>query len=400
MSYANSQLPCNNSPVGGASVTSSGASGALSETYENNSGNSQLRVRFRMITHQSSYHQFRARISSTTTAAAAAVTQGGGPNAAYFQLQQPSSAQAVTPNGLMMLPQLSPPAIYTNDPDVILPLDTHPAAAAPEAEACCVYDSVAAAAAAAIPPLDMDTKSNIKTFRLTKDLQSNIRFDVTLKPSLKIRDNRLNASSSATSSREGFNRLGQGGASSNQANQGGGNSSGGLRYHHQYGQHGSSNGHQQQTASFRSSSCDVKRHHSRASGGADSSCSVRLRIEREENEVELPIRTLPPPPPMTTTTTTTTTTTKSTYRSNDIINDLPYRANIPLNSSITFRIKSFNLSNSNNNGSPTNSNKSSSVGATGPQSVCVGSRSSLNSNKNVHYSLFCLFTSNNKPSLI
>ena len=42
------------------------------------------------------------------------------------------------------------------------------------------------------------SKSTTKTFRLTEDLRSNIRLDITLKPTLSIRNNRLDASESQT----------------------------------------------------------------------------------------------------------------------------------------------------------------------------------------------------------
>ena len=42
--------------------------------------------------------------------------------------------------------------------------------------------------------LKSTTTTTTKTFRLTEDLRSNIRLDITLKPSLSIRDNRLDAS--------------------------------------------------------------------------------------------------------------------------------------------------------------------------------------------------------------
>ena len=150
--------------------------------------------------------------------------------------------------------------------------------------------------------------STVKTFRLTENLQSNIRFDVTLKPSMSIRDNRLDPS---------------------------------LLFNSNHKMTNPSMTNTECDALSRSSSCDIftppcelkviKKLDTRSS----SSCKVLLNKsenfenseieeEEEEHQIDLPI--------------------DSTYRiSREKVTHLPYRTNIPLNSSITFKIRNLNL---------------------------------------------------------
>lgn len=51
-----------------------------------------------------------------------------------------------------------------------------------------------------ILPIQTNEKTNLKTFNLTDHLKSNIQFDVTLKPSFCIRNNRLDASLNSSQS--------------------------------------------------------------------------------------------------------------------------------------------------------------------------------------------------------
>jgi hypothetical protein len=121
-------------------------------------------------------------------------------------------------------------------------------------------------------------RSTTRTFKLTEDLKSNIRFDITLKPTLSIRDNRIDPSSTSKS-----------------------NSS--FNIHN-------SNGCNLTT---RSTSCDTRNFNS-------------------NNEIELPIIKTSP---------------TSSHKS------VPPSNHVPLNSSITFKIKNIEL---NDNNMKTNNN--------------------------------------------
>lgn len=141
------------------------------------SSSSSLRVRFRMITHQSSYHQVKARISSNTNLS--------------HSPSSSSDSRCIYSSANNMLTAAGGSGVQ---------LDQHPTTG----ESLCLYDSTSKQNTQTTTT--QTTTTTVKTFRLTED--RNIRFDVTLKPTYRIRDNRLNAtcSNSATNSREGFDR--------------------------------------------------------------------------------------------------------------------------------------------------------------------------------------------------
>lgn len=244
---------------------------------------SSLRVRFRMVTHQSSssYHQVKARISS---------------NSNLSNQQQQLQHSPARSNSSNMCGE--------------------------QQQQLCLYDSNQSESLSMQPGSTTST-TTVKTFRLTED--RNIRFDVTLKPTYRIRDNRLNATTtttpnSATNSRENFN------CPSQQQQQ------------------------QQQsivTTSLcvRSSSCDQQQRRSNSTREA-SGCvpNVRLRIRRDgQNLIELPIND------QRKVTTTKSASMNSCERApqqqqlhSESSSTQPL--SIPLNSSITFRIRNIGTS--------------------------------------------------------
>lgn len=211
------------------------------------SGSNSLRVRFRMVTHQSS-HQFRARISTTCSSM----------------------------TSLSSTPSLTHPHLMLDNTELNN-----------QNESFYLYNQDVQS----IPIKTEVKKHTLRTFKLTEDLKSNIKFDVSLKPSLSIRDDRLSASSSRYNSRQNLAL----------------------------------------NTSFPGSGFCSR------SSSFDKSNVKRIEVDREE-EIELPIR--------------------SSSSARGTLNDLPYRTNVPLNSSITFKIKNLNRCDDSN--ASFSSNKSSS----------------------------------------
>ena len=180
-------------PYSPASLPPPGASAA------NNA--SSLRVRFRMTTRHSSQHQFRAKISSNSPS-----------------ISQSSSFSKLSPRQLESAPTVTPPTPLNHQnhhhhQDSVWFFNSHASTS----------NSVNNLNEFANLPINIglnctnnnnkrlnslpnDSKSSLlssssthsnatttKTFRLTEDLRSNIRLDITLKPTLSIRDDRLDA---------------------------------------------------------------------------------------------------------------------------------------------------------------------------------------------------------------
>jgi hypothetical protein len=204
-----------------------------------------------------------------------------------------------------------------------------------------------------------------KTFRLTENLQSNIRFDVTLKPSMSIRDNRLDPSAAAAaaaaaaicfnsnSSKINFPNFSShelaahttattsssmhdpySRSSSYDAVGGGsGSGSGGASS----GSHGSDNNSgidlhvvkKIESAKATTGSGNSSSHKTQPLDTSDHCVPGDEDEDCEEHQIDLPIDS---------------TLCDSNFRvSREQVTQLPYRTNVPLNSSITFKIRNLNL---------------------------------------------------------
>lgn len=145
-------------------------------TNSDNSPNSSFRLRFRMITHQSTHHKFQARISTSTTTSSTLSTMS-------------SMCHTSTPR---LVPQLmlrnSPLSIGLNQTNYSLPSQN---------ESFCIFNDNIEMIEAPVQVVPKKPATR-RTFKLTDDLDSNIKFDVTLKPSLSIRDDCLSASKTST----------------------------------------------------------------------------------------------------------------------------------------------------------------------------------------------------------
>lgn len=161
---------------------------------------------------------------------------------------------------------------------------------------------------------------NVKSFHLTENLQSNIRFDVTLKPSMSIRDNRLDPSMSDLTSagvgdvnnKQNVSTVSTDMDVNTMSSMAAPNYSRSTSYENQ---------------SYSMHIPIVKSNKSRDSHQFETSQMVDEDDEQEEveHQIDLPIDTC------------------SRMTREQRVTQLPYRTNIPLNSSITFKIRNLNL---------------------------------------------------------
>ena len=256
--------------------------------YELNPGSS-LRVRFRMITHQSSRHSNinnnvnnnNRRINSTTSSVSTASS-----SVIHSTSMSPAN---ISPDSTILPPMpqnhnkifLSHQTYQQKINETVSNHNQH------SQSPCIIYNkyinqnkqqnlqinitpnSQGSCSSSTSSSSSTTHRSTTRTFKLTEDLKSNIRFDITLKPTLSIRDNRIDPSCTSKSN-SSFNI----------------NNSNGCNL------------------TTRSTSCDTR---------------------NSNNEIELPIKTSP----------------TMSHKS------VPPSNHVPLNSSITFKIKNIELNDNN-----------------------------------------------------
>jgi len=271
--------------------------------YELNPGSS-LRVRFRMITHQSSRHSnnhtnnnTNRRINSTTSSistASSSVIHSTSMSPANISPDSTIPPQA-PPNHNKIF--LSHQTYQQNINETVSNYNNSNHSQSP----CIIYNKYInqnkqqnlqinitpnsqgslASSSSSTSSSSTTHRSTTRTFKLTENLKSNIRFDITLKPTLSIRDNRIDPSSTSKSN-SNFNIQNSNGCN----------------------------------LTTRSTSCDTRNFNS-------------------NNEIELPIIKTSP---------------TSSHKS------VPPSNHVPLNSSITFKIKNIELNDSNMNNNKSNNN--------------------------------------------
>ncbi len=250
--------------------------------YELNPGSS-VRVRFRMITHQSHHHssgKHNRRIHSTASSSISTASSSvihspdaispdlTAPLPVRYQKNYQKEMVSYCDNGLVQhTPPPAPCIIYNKYVNQNNQQNMHINIGKASGNGCTSGRS--------------SSSTTTRTFKLTEDLKSNIRFDITLKPSLSIRDNRIDPSLQQTCSTASTS------------------SNGSARSNHCFSNPNPP----------RSTSCDMNRN------------------AKPNNQIELPINTC--------------NNLKNGSNSNTGGN------HVPLNSSITFKIKNIELNDSN-----------------------------------------------------
>ena len=202
-----------------------------STNHSHTHGSSSLRVRFRMTTRQSSQHQFRAKISSNSSSISQSPSSPALSLIAAVASNCNSHTHPTFHSSTSKLNQLQTPPVSETNSNVWFyddfgqsnrAVSTHNLTNIPiniglnctnrrlisansdannigSSNSNFNESSVSSSSVASTKPnatsTTTTTTTTTKTFRLTEDLRSNIRLDITLKPTMSIRDNRLDATS-------------------------------------------------------------------------------------------------------------------------------------------------------------------------------------------------------------
>jgi hypothetical protein len=315
-----------------------------SRSCSSSNSNETVRVRLRMITHQSSC--VRARISSSTGPIASSASAIG-PHVLNSGVRSASAAyheqRIVYPSATITNQNLE----YRCDQEKTLRFYKNSTMSVSHqnmlssTDHCVIPIKIAQNKNTSSDSKFSNNSSRnynciMKTFKLTENLQSNIRFDVTLKPSMSIRHNRLDPSSLLLNQNENHS-----GSNVNLVES-------------------INNSPRTSQMCSRSSSFDivnnpyitkpvdlrvVKRLADTSSNlGKKNNQEVEnkdIEEDQEEHEIDLPIDLA------------------SNYRiSRERVSQLPYKTSIPLNSSITFKIRNLNLLSNSNSCSAINNQRS------------------------------------------